>query len=84
MIVAKSHLDEKMFALYCERSSNYSQTFTPLAMSEANALEIPQEVEGDPKATEIARIWAAHGKQHVHLRSGLCAPPRVVADLESR
>src|SRR2546423_592254 len=40
-------------------------------MSQANALEIPPAVEGDPNATEIARIWAAHGKQHVHLRSGL-------------
>ena len=40
-------------------------------MSEANALEIPSTVMGDPKATEIARIWAAHGQQHVHLRSGL-------------
>lgn len=42
-------------------------------MSKTNALEIPPAVEGDPKATEIARIWAAHGQQHVHLRSGLWA-----------
>ena len=42
-------------------------------MSKTSALEIPPAVEGDPKATEIARIWAAHGKQHVHLRSGLWA-----------
>ena len=40
-------------------------------MSEPKALEIPPSVAGDPKATEIARIWAAHGQQHVHLRSGL-------------
>jgi hypothetical protein len=42
-------------------------------MNEANGLEIPPTVAGDPKATEIARIWAAHGQQHVHLRSGLWA-----------
>jgi hypothetical protein len=40
-------------------------------MNEPNALEIPPTVESDPKAIEIARIWAAHGQQHVHLRSGL-------------
>ena len=40
-------------------------------MSEPNALDIPPAVASDPKATEIARIWAAHGQQHVHLRSGL-------------
>jgi len=40
-------------------------------MSQAKALEIPPAVESDPKAIEIARIRAAHGKQHVHLRSGL-------------
>jgi hypothetical protein len=42
-------------------------------MNDANALEIPATVARDPKATEIARIWAAHGQQHVHLRSGLWA-----------
>ena len=42
-------------------------------MSKTNALEIPPTVEGDPRATEVARIWAAHGQQHVHLRSGLWA-----------
>ncbi len=42
-------------------------------MSKTNALEIPPAVEGDPKATEIARIWTAHGQQRVHLRSGLWA-----------
>ncbi len=36
-----------------------------------NALEIPLNVEGDPKATEIARIWAAHGRQQVHIRTGI-------------
>jgi len=44
-------------------------------MSQANALELPPAVEGDPKAREIAPIWAAHGQQHVHLRSGLWADP---------
>ena len=42
-------------------------------MSQHKALEIPPTVEGDPKAIEIARIWAAHGQQHVHLRSDLWA-----------
>jgi hypothetical protein len=37
----------------------------------SKALEIPSTVEGDPNALEIARIWAAHGQQHVALRSGL-------------
>ena len=40
-------------------------------MSKANALAIPPTAEGDPDALEIARIWAAHGQQHVHLRSDL-------------
>ena len=30
-------------------------------------LLIPPGVEGDPKALELARVWAAHGKQHVSL-----------------
>lgn len=44
-------------------------------MSEPNALQIPATVAGDPKATEIARIWAAHGQQHVQLRSGVWEDP---------
>lgn len=36
-----------------------------------NALEIPPNVQGDPNATEIARIWAAHGCQQVHIRTGI-------------
>ena len=40
-------------------------------MTTPHALQIPPGVEGDPNATEIARIWAAHGQQHGHLRSGL-------------
>ncbi|MEY2485245.1 MAG: hypothetical protein QOH39_893 [Verrucomicrobiota bacterium] len=34
-------------------------------------LEIPNTVLDDPKATEIARIWAAHDKMHVHIQTGL-------------
>ncbi|MDR3402588.1 MAG: DUF5076 domain-containing protein [Chthoniobacter sp.] len=40
-------------------------------MDEQNALKIPHTIEGDPKAIEIARIWAAHGGQHVHIRTGI-------------
>ena len=31
----------------------------------SKALDIPPTVEGDPNALEVARIWAAHGQQHV-------------------
>jgi len=44
-------------------------------MNKAEALQIPPTVEGDPNAIEVARIWAAHGQQHVHLRSGLWEDP---------
>jgi hypothetical protein len=30
-------------------------------------LLIPPDVAGDPQATELARVWAAHGSQHVSL-----------------
>lgn len=40
-------------------------------MNQPNTLEIPYSAVDDPKAVEIARIWAAHGKQHVHIRTGL-------------
>lgn len=40
-------------------------------MNEAGSLEIPSTVGGDPNAIEIARIWVAHNRQHVHLRSGI-------------
>jgi len=49
------------------------------------ALDIPDPALSDPKATEIARIWAAHGGQHVTLRVGLWKDPGswgiVLADL---
>lgn len=31
-------------------------------------LAVPSSVHGDPKAVELARLWAAHGRQHVSLR----------------
>ena len=40
-------------------------------MNQINSLDTPLTVSGDPKAIEIARIWAAHGKQHVHIRTGI-------------
>lgn len=40
-------------------------------MTTNSALEIPPGIEGDPNAIEVARIWAAHGQQYVHLRFGL-------------
>lgn len=40
-------------------------------MDSKNALEIPPNVEGDPNAIEIARIWAAYGRQQVHIRTDL-------------
>jgi hypothetical protein len=30
-------------------------------------LIIPPEVRSDPKACELVRVWAAHGKQHVSM-----------------
>jgi Domain of unknown function (DUF5076) len=44
-------------------------------MMEANTLVVPHTVEGDPNALEVARIWAAHGRQHVHIRTGLWEDP---------
>ncbi len=40
-------------------------------MNEPIELQIPPTAKDDPNAVEIARIWAAHGQQHVHLRTGL-------------
>ena len=38
-------------------------------------LDVPPEAKGDPKAIEIARIWAADGKQEVALRWDLWKDP---------
>lgn len=41
----------------------------------AKELQIPEAVFADPKALELARVWAAGGKQHVSLRVGLWPDP---------
>jgi hypothetical protein len=40
-----------------------------------HALIIPPAAETDPKARELARIWAAGGKLHVSLGTGLWEDP---------
>ena len=40
-----------------------------------NELTIPEQALSDPKARELARIWAASGQQHVSLRIGLWPDP---------
>lgn len=43
--------------------------------SHKNALPIPDKARNDPKGVEIARIWAAGGKQVVILRAGTWEDP---------
>ena len=38
-------------------------------------LLIPPAVFTDPRARELARIWAAHGDQHVSMATGLWEDP---------
>ena len=38
-------------------------------------LVVPPEVTSDPKSVEIARVWAAHGGQHVSLDPTLWEDP---------
>jgi hypothetical protein len=38
-------------------------------------LPIPDAAASDPKARELARVWAANGAQHVSLRVGLWRDP---------
>jgi hypothetical protein len=38
-------------------------------------LEVPDSVQREPKAVEIARIWASHGKQVVSLNPSLWKDP---------
>ena len=44
-------------------------------MKHPNALDMPHTAADDRNAVEIARIWAAHGRQHVHIRTGLWEDP---------
>ena len=39
------------------------------------ALPIPPAAEADARAVELARVWAAGGKQHVSLRAGAWEDP---------
>lgn len=38
-------------------------------------LPVPMSVSSDPKAIELLRVWAAHGKQHVSLATSLWNDP---------
>ncbi|MEM7245001.1 MAG: DUF5076 domain-containing protein [Acidobacteriota bacterium] len=38
-------------------------------------LPVPSVAESDPNARELARVWAAGGRQHVSLATGLWADP---------
>ena len=38
-------------------------------------LSIPLVAEGDAKGVEILRMWAAQGKQHIIIRTGLWKDP---------
>jgi len=48
-------------------------------------LPFPSTAANDPKAIEIARMWVAHGEQHVAIRVGVWKKPEawgiVLADL---
>jgi len=38
-------------------------------------LAVPPSAAADPKARELVRVWAAGGKQHVSLATGLWRDP---------
>lgn len=40
-----------------------------------HSLLIPPAAESDPNARELLRVWAANGKQHVTLATGLWDDP---------
>jgi hypothetical protein len=40
-----------------------------------NELKIPEKALSDPKARELARIWVAHGGQHVSILVGQWPDP---------
>ncbi len=42
---------------------------------ELKQLPIPPAVEKDPKALELIRVWAAHGKQHISLATDIWEDP---------
>jgi Domain of unknown function (DUF5076) len=44
-------------------------------MNKPSILPVPHTTEGDPNALEIARIWTAHGRQHVLIRTGIWDDP---------
>jgi hypothetical protein len=55
-------------------------------MNAANSqLQIPDRTASDPRALGIARVWVAHGEQHVAIRVGVWTKPEawgiVLADL---
>jgi hypothetical protein len=42
-----------------------------------HALPVPPAAERDPHARELVRVWAAEGKQHVTIATGLWEDPGV-------
>ncbi len=44
-------------------------------MRESGELPIPPAAQSDERAIELARVWAAGGKQHVSLATGLWNDP---------
>lgn len=41
----------------------------------ARQLPVPSAVDTDERAIELVRVWAAHGKQHVSLATGIWDDP---------
>ncbi|MGC1276307.1 MAG: DUF5076 domain-containing protein [Planctomycetaceae bacterium] len=41
----------------------------------AGELPVPSPIDSDPRAIELLRIWAAHGKQHVSLATNVWDDP---------
>jgi hypothetical protein len=40
-----------------------------------SSLPIPFSAEGDPRARELLRVWAAHGAQHISIATGVWKDP---------
>ncbi len=51
--------------------------FDKLTRSKPNELLIPPAALNDPNATELIRVWAAGGRQHVSLAAGAWEDPAV-------
>jgi hypothetical protein len=51
------------------------KTFKTGKQAMPRELLIPSTASGDPNATEILRVWAAHGRQHVTFPSDLWDEP---------